>query len=271
MHQCFLEKILSCISRTDAIWLGFSIGQFTDHLSLYSSQLAFFLRLITSQNQELILRKFRIDLFSLLICFIHNRDRYSLFLKIFEILFRYKYFIPSGILKFLFYLLCLKIFCLDSKKLCFQPQQQIFGYQDHRIFFFLTHPNTHLKNTIVCSVIRKFLRQFHIYKVFFDLKNSFLPDSDPFQKISLMSQLFQTANNFSGIGSFFSFCFFQMIQFFHNHKRNHNPIFLKSPQSIWCLNQYIRINHIIFHVFLSLLQNLPKSVSNCTSGAMKQI
>ena len=145
----------------DAIWLGFSIGQFTDHLSLYSSQLAFFLRLITSQNQKLILCKFRINLFSLLICFIHNRDRYSLFLKIFEILFRYKYFIPSGILKFLFfYLLRLKIFCLDSKKLCFQPQQQIFGYQDHRIFFFLTHPNTHLKNTIVCSVIRKFLRQF---------------------------------------------------------------------------------------------------------------
>ena len=53
-----------------------------------------------------------------------------------------------------------------------------------------------------------------------------------------------------------------MIQFFHNHQRNHNPIFLKSPQSIWCLNQYIRINYIIFHACLSLLQNLPKSVSS---------
>ena len=136
-HQRFLEKILPDIARSDAIGLFPLIAQWDDFFAIEAPQLCLTQGLVRAENDELIADQSYREFLAIFIDLIDIMRRNAILLKPLEYFLWHKYFAAAAILlganRRLF---SSEIFRLDPHHLSFNPDQNIFGDQDHLILLF---------------------------------------------------------------------------------------------------------------------------------------
>jgi len=150
------------------------------------------------------------------------------------------------------HLLSGKIFRTDTKDLRLDPKEDILCDKDHLLLTFPGKSKANLQYPVIHHLCGQFLRQFHIHKIFFHPEHPSAFERHTAEQVSLLPELFQTADAPAGIRPDLSFRLFQMIQLFQYDHGQHDRIILKLVDSIGRLDQDICIQHINFYHMISL-------------------
>ena len=249
LHQCFLQEILACISRRNAIRRALPVLQFTDHTAGHPTELRLFLRLIGSEQHKLVFLQFRHIASSVRIRHICLIRRHPFLLKIFKKFFRHIQFTSAAVLILtLKHLIRGKILCTDAEDLCLDPQQQILGHQNDLFLVCFIQPQADTQNPVIRRYIRQVFRKgdTNIILLYTDSAAVFKRHSA--DQVPAEPQLLKTTYHPAGIGADLSLRFFKLVQFFQNDHRKYNLIVLKALQCVRRLEKDIRINYInLYH------------------------